>query len=85
MFLVIKNFHLYINFFRPFLLEYLFTCFDRPRRHKIGMLWVRNYDDTLESWQRQSSISLRCIKKNQTKTKQNKNKKFNDLLLQDHK
>ena len=45
------------------------------------MLWVRNYDDLLESWQRQPSLSLSCIKK----TKQNNNKKFNDFLSQDYK
>ena len=45
------------------------------------MLWVRNYDDLLESWQRQPSLSLSCIKK----TKQNNNKKFNDILSQDYK
>ena len=43
------------------------------------MLWVRNYDDLLEGWQRQPSLSLSCIKK----TKRNNNKKFNDFLSQD--
>ena len=34
------------------------------------MFRVRNYDDLLESWQRQPSLSLSCIKKqNETTTK----------------
>ena len=32
------------------------------------MLWVRNYDDVLQGWQRQPSLSLSCIKKKQNKT-----------------
>ena len=36
---------------------------------KIGMLWERNYDDLLKSWQRQPSIIFQLFKENKKKNK----------------